>query len=94
MKPEFMKRAKRAKRATSAQTAFKGMEQLPTYAIVSTIDAMIGILRRRGVTVTDWDDHTKDIHGMKFLGSTAFILAPQTRDTSHDGTRGTSHEEE
>lgn len=92
MKPDFLKKAKRAKRAAAAQAAYKGMEQLPTHAIVSTINAMIGILRKRGVTITDWDDHTKDVHGMKYLGQTAFILAPQTRDASHDGARGTGHE--
>lgn len=92
MKPEFLKKAKQTKRAAAAQAAIKGMEQLPTHAIVSTINAMIGILRKRGVTITDWDDHTKDVHGMKYLGQTAFILAPQTRDASHDGARGTGHE--
>lgn len=84
MKPEFMKKARRAKQAAAAQAAIRGMEQLPTYAIVNTINTLIGILRKRGVTITDWDDHTKDVHGMKFLGQTAFILAPQSRDAGPD----------
>ena len=84
MKPMFMKKAKRAKQVAAAQAVIKGMEQLSTYTIIKTINSMIGILRSRGVTITDWDDRTKDIYGMKYLGNTAFILAPQSRDAGPD----------
>lgn len=72
MKPLFMKK----KKQREADAAYREMKDLPTFAIVQTIDKMIGILRSRGVAITDWDDRRKDVHGMRLYRNTAYILAP------------------
>lgn len=83
MKPLFMRNAKSSKKAAGAKAAYMGLEKLPTYALVSTINTMIEILKKRGVPVTDWDDRTKDVCGMQFFGNTAYILAPSNRGGRH-----------
>ena len=86
MKPLFMKK----KKQREVDAAYREMKDLPTFAIVQTIDKMIGILRNRGVAVTDWDDRRKDVHGMRLYGNTAFILAP----LKHQETGGENSEQE
>ena len=79
MKPPFMRKAKRSKKSAVANAANNELEKLSAFDLVSIINTAIGILKKRGVSVTDWDDRTKDVCGMRFFGKTAYILAPSRR---------------
>jgi hypothetical protein len=63
----------------NSNAAYELFESMPTFVLVSTINALISVLHNRGVVVTDWDDRRKDVRGMKLYGNTAYILAPPTR---------------
>lgn len=64
------------KKQVDAKAAQAGLTQLPTMALVATIDTMIGILRDRGHKIRDWDDRSKVVQKMKCIGGKVYILAP------------------
>ena len=49
----------------AAAMANAAMAKLPTTAIVGTIDTMIGVLRRRGIQIRDWDDKDKVVQKIR-----------------------------
>lgn len=64
------------KRQVEAKAASVGLTKLPTTALVTTIDTMIGILRSRGIKIRDWDEKEKVVQRMKCIGGKVYILAP------------------
>lgn len=71
------------KKQVDAKAAQAGLTQLPTMALVATIDTMIGILRDRGHKIRDWDDKDKVVQKMKCIGGKVYILAPAERSAGH-----------
>jgi len=73
------------KRQVDAKAAQAGLTQLPTMALVATIDTMIGILRDRGHEIRDWDDKDKVVQKMKCIGGKVYILAPHEQPETEAG---------
>lgn len=63
----------------AAAMANAAMAKLPTTAIVGTIDTMIGVLRRRGIQIRDWDDKDKVVQKIRCIGGKVYILAPSEK---------------
>ena len=63
----------------AAAMANAAMAKLPTTAIVGTIDTMIGVLRRRGLQIRDWDDKDKVVQKIRCIGGKVYILAPSEK---------------
>lgn len=63
----------------AAAMANAAMAKLPTTAIVGTIDTMIGVLRRRGIKIRDWDDKDKVVQKIRCIGGKVYILAPSEK---------------
>lgn len=68
-----------AKRQADAAGAWDELRKLPTQALISTIDQMVGILRERGVVIRDWDEKDKAIQRVRLIGGKAYILAPREK---------------
>ena len=68
-----------AKKKADAAGAWDELRQLPTQALISTIDTMVGILQERGVAIRDWDEKDKVIQKVKMIGGKAYTLAPRER---------------
>lgn len=73
------------KKQLDAKAAQAGLTQLPTIALVATIDTMIGILRDRGHKIRDWDDKSKVVQKMKCIGNKVYILAPHEQPETEAG---------
>ena len=73
------------KRQVDAKAAQAGLTQLPTMALVATIDTMIGILRDRGHKIRDWDEKDKVVQKMKCIGGKVYILAPKEPSETEAG---------
>ena len=54
-------------------------EAAPSRAVVQTINGLLSILRKRGVTIVDFEDKNRAIHGFKIFTNTAYLLATKTR---------------
>lgn len=68
-----------AKKKADAAGAWDELRRLPTQALISTIDTMVGILQERGVVIRDWDEKDKVIQKVKMIGGKAYTLAPRER---------------
>ena len=73
------------KKQVDARAAQAGLTQLPTMALVATIDTMIGILRDRGHKIRDWDEKDKVVQKMKCIGGKVYILAPHEQPETEAG---------
>ena len=73
------------KKQVDAKAAQAGLTQLPTMALVATIDTMIGILRDRGHKIRDWDEKDKVVQKMKYIGGKVYILAPKEPSETEAG---------
>ena len=73
------------KKQVDAKAAQAGLTQLPTMALVATIDTMIGILRDRGHKIRDWDEKDKVVQKMKCIGGKVYILAPHEQPETEAG---------
>lgn len=73
------------KKQVDAKAAQAGLTQLPTMALVATIDTMIGILTDRGYKIRDWDDRDKVVQKMKCIGGKVYILAPHEQPETEAG---------
>ena len=73
------------KKQVDAKAAQAGLTQLPTMALVATIDTMIGILRDRGHKIRDWDEKDKVVQKMKCIGGKDYILAPHEQPETEAG---------
>ena len=58
--------------------AMAGMKVLPIPALISTINAMIGVLRDRGFEVRDWDDKTRSLYQITMVGGKTYALLPHS----------------
>jgi len=67
------------KKQAAAVGAYNELRQLPTPALVSTINTMVEILLDRGVAIRDWDEKDKVIQKVKMIGGKVYILAPRER---------------
>lgn len=84
-RPPIFKAAS-TKKKDAAAGAYNELRQLPTSALVSTINTMVEILSDRGVAIRDWDEKDKAVQKVRMIGGKAYILAPREKSHSEEPT--------
>jgi len=85
-KPPF---AAKRKQQEKSSAAWAELRKLPSEALITAIDTMIGILQERGVTIRDWDDKSKAVRRLKRICGKPFILSTREKpEASTDGENG------
>ena len=51
--------------------------ETPTFLLIEALNAIVEILTDRGVMIKDWDDRSRTVYKFKWLGGSAFFLAPK-----------------
>ena len=58
-------------------------EETPTYALIEALNAIIVALAKCGIKIRDWDDRNRTVYKFKWLGGSAFFLAPKMRSSAN-----------
>lgn len=53
------------------------LQILPVAALISSIETMIGILKKRGVEIRDWDNKGRTLEQIRMIGGKVYFLAAE-----------------
>ncbi len=65
------------------------LESLPDATLVAGINNSLGILQKRGVIISDWDNKKRELYRLKVFGRKIYFLAAELdRNTESDRKEG------
>lgn len=69
------------------------LENLPDVTLVAGINNSLGILQKRGVIISDWDNKKRELHRLKVFDKKIYFLAAELdRNIQSDSKEGESGE--
>lgn len=69
------------------------LENLPDATLVAGINNSLGILQKRGVIISDWDNKKRELYRLKVFSKKVYFLAAELdRDIQSDSKEGESGE--
>ncbi len=54
------------------------LENLPVATLVAGVNNSLNILRRRGISIKDWDIKSRELYSLKVFGSRVYFLATES----------------
>lgn len=65
------------------------LESLPDATLVAGINNSLGILQKRGIVISDWDNKKRELYRLKVFGrNVCFLAAELGRNTESDRKEG------
>ena len=77
------KNPQKQKGLNALQKCVANVDKMPTPLLVQSLNSTIKLLAKRGVEIRDWDDRNRTVYKFKWLGGSAFFLAPKMRSSAN-----------
>lgn len=57
------------------------LENLPITLLVAGINNSLRVLQKRGIPISDWDQKSRELYGLKVFGGKVYFLAAEANQT-------------
>lgn len=61
------------------------LESLPVAALLAAVNNSLQLLRKKGISVSDWDQKKRALYGLKVFGGRVYFLATEPDKSGQKG---------